>query len=106
TPPAAPISGSLPDSIRGARDDLSLAMGGLLAGTTGLVLGAYAGAALEQSTGCAGDWCGLGGGLVGAALGSTLMVPIGVHLANDQRGNLGQSVAASGFALAAGLGFS
>src|SRR5690606_466606 len=27
TPPAAPISGSLPDSIRGARDDLSLAMG-------------------------------------------------------------------------------
>ncbi|HLS48275.1 MAG TPA: hypothetical protein VK012_07125 [Gemmatimonadales bacterium] len=105
-PSVTPISGGLPDTLR-PQHDLALAMGGLLAGTTGLVLGAYAGAALEQSTGCAGDdWCGLGGGLLGAALGTTFMVPVGVHLANNQRGNLGQGIAASGFTLAAGIGFS
>src|SRR5690606_7153499 len=47
-----------------------------------------------------------GGGLLGAALGTTFMVPVGVHLANNQRGNLGQGIAASGFTLAAGIGFS
>ena len=103
--PPAPATSAFAQAIDSmpARDDLTLAFGGALAGISGLVAGAFIGAHLERAGGCSGDWCGLGGGLVGAAIGTTMMIPVGVHLSNDERGNLSQGLSASALALAGGM---
>jgi hypothetical protein len=104
----APASGNLPlqpalvDS-RPERHDLTLAFGGAMGGLTGLMAGGFLGARIELAGGCSGEWCGFSGALLGAAIGSSIMIPVGVHLANDGRGDLSQSVAVSGFALAGGV---
>lgn len=103
-----PASGDLPlqpalvDS-RPERHDLTLAFGGAMGGLTGLIAGGFLGARIELAGGCSGEWCGFSGGLLGAAIGSSVMIPVGVHVANDGRGDLSQSVGASGLALAGGV---
>lgn len=84
------------------RDALRLVMGGLGLGVVGVFLGGYAGARIEENGGCAyDDFCGLAGAVVGATVGETILLPAGVHLANDQRGSYALDV---GAAALAGLG--
>ena len=87
--------------------DLTLAFGGAMGGIGGLLAGGFLGARLEMAGGCEGDaWCGFGGGILGAAIGSAVMIPVAVHLANDQRGSLGAGLGASVAALAGGIAVS
>ncbi len=59
---------------------VGIGMGGFLAG--GL-------AGLAATSGCTGDdYCGARGFLIGAAVGGTLGMALGVHLGNDRRGSL------------------
>ena len=95
--PALPVA-----SADSSRDAIRLVMGGLGLGVVGVVLGGYAGARIEENGGCAGDdFCGLAGAVVGATVGETILLPAGVHLANDQRGSYALDV---GAAALAGLG--
>ena len=56
-----------------------MGLGGFFAG--GLV-------GLALTSGCQGDdYCGLEGFLIGAAVGGTLGMAVGVHLGNDRRGS-------------------
>ena len=94
------------DSVAG-RSDLTLAFGGAMGGISGLLAGGFIGARLEMAGGCTGDdWCGFGGALLGAAIGSTIMIPAAVHLANDQRGSFSAGLGASVAVLAGGIAFS
>jgi hypothetical protein len=103
-PPATlPLTGGMPDSTARRPDELGMALGGLLAGVTGLVVGAYAGSVIDRGNGCS-EWCGLWGGLVGATAGTTLMIPVGVHLSNRQRGSFGLDVGWSAVVAVAGWG--
>jgi hypothetical protein len=99
----APVRAALPDSHLTRPDELGMGLGGLLTGIAGLVIGGYAGAAIDRANGCS-EWCGLEGGIVGATVGSTVMIPVGVHLANGQRGSFARGVAWSAIAAAAGWG--
>lgn len=79
----------------------AMAAAGLLGGTIGFFGGAYVGAGL--ASGCAGDFCGIGETIFGAAAGESLGIPLGVHLANGGRGNLLLEILASAGIGAAGL---
>lgn len=60
-------------------------------GAAGGVAGFFAGGlvGLAFSYDCTGDdYCGLRGFLIGAAVGGTLTMALGVHLGNDRRGSL------------------
>ncbi|HEX7240660.1 MAG TPA: hypothetical protein VF263_10360 [Longimicrobiaceae bacterium] len=77
-----------------------LAASGLVAGAAGALGGALAGLVAS----CTGredenESCYLNSWLWGAAIGESLAMPVGVHLANGRRGSLGLSLLAS-----AGLG--
>ena len=108
TPPVGqpgPMIASV-DSV-GPRSDLTLAFGGALGGIGGLIAGGFLGAHLEMAGGCQGDeWCGFGGGILGAAIGSAVMIPAAVHLANDRRGSFAAGLGASVAALAGGVAIS
>ena len=81
----------------------SLVLGGVLGGALGLVGGAIAGAGLEVAMGCDYDYCGIGGGLMGAMIGEVVLLPLGVHLANGWQGNYGYALLASAGSIAGGL---
>jgi hypothetical protein len=83
-------------------DELSLALGGVLAFFPGAVVGGFVGAGIEKAGGCDGDWCGLGGGLIGATAGTAVSIPLGVHLTNRRRGRLDRSILAAAGVAAAG----
>jgi hypothetical protein len=70
-----------------------LIFGGILGGALGMVLGAAAGSGLEVllADDCY-DFCGLGGGIIGAGVGESLGMAFGVHTANRQRGSFAASV--------------
>ena len=89
--PTAPAPQRL-DPVYPPADELGMGLGGLLAGITGVVAGGFAGAVVERGGGCDGDWCGFAGAVHGAAAGSAVMVPVGVHLTNRRRGNLGRAM--------------
>lgn len=75
---------------------------GLLGGTAGF----FAGGLVGGNVACAGDdhddFCGLIGGFWGAAVGTSVGIPLAVHLANGRRGNYGRSQLVSA-GIAAGL---
>ncbi len=84
---------------------------GLLAGTIGFFGGGLVGAKIDQaSSGGYEELDGLYGFVVGAPIGESLLLPVGVHLANGRRGNLPLAVLASvgiagtGIAMAASAG--
>lgn len=64
------------------------------AGLVGIVGGAYIGASLEQ---CGPDewFCGLAGGIIGGVAGSTIMIPLGVHLASRRHSSFAAKLGAS-----------
>lgn len=99
--PTAPAPQRL-DPVYPPADELGMAFGGLLAGISGIVAGGFTGAVIDRSNGC-GEWCGFLGALYGAAAGSAVMVPVGVHLTNRRRGDLGRAVVYSLGATAAGV---
>ena len=55
---------------------------------------------LDRATECNDDFCGIDGILLGGSVGSTVLAPLGAHLANDRRGRLAPSLLAA----AAGTG--
>ena len=64
-------------------------------GFVGLLLGGAAGAGLECSSGCPGDFGGLGGAIVGGAVGGVLGVGVGIYLignAGEQTGSFGATL--------------
>lgn len=80
----------LPDS---ARKGIGKAvLGASLGLVVGVVGGAVAGATMEG--GSCSDQCGLAGAIAGAAIGPTLLVPVGLHLAGANR-HVVQSLAIS-----------
>jgi hypothetical protein len=108
SPPAAtdlPIGPALRDPVP-QRHELALALAGAMGGFGGLVAGAYVGARIETAGGCSHEWCGWTGAILGAAIGTTVMIPAVVHLANDQRGDLIEGIASSVAALAGGIAIS
>jgi hypothetical protein len=90
-----------------ARTDLGTVPGNIMrpvligsaAGAAGGLLGGLAGAVLA---GCSGEGCA-GPVIVGAVVGGTLTLPLGVHLAEGRRGSLAASTLASVGIAAAGV---
>lgn len=85
-----------------------LVLGGLAGGALGLYAGAYAGFAVEQAGVQAGIWelsseYVPAGALLGALIGETLLLPLGVHVANGRQGAYWSSALASAGVMAVGL---
>jgi hypothetical protein len=88
-------------------DNAAMTMGGLLGGAVGVVAGGLAGAALGGGDRlCGDDPCGFEEAVWGAAVGMSVMLPLGVHLANHRRGSYGTELVASLVVGAVGLGLS
>lgn len=69
---------------------------GLLAGAAGFLVGGLVGAALSGEPNQTDSWVeSLQGAMVGGTMTESLMLPVGVHLANDRRGDLLLSMPAS-----------
>lgn len=69
-----------------------LVLGGIAGGAVGVFTGAIVGGRLTEHD-C--EDCGLVGAADGAVAGGSALLPLGVHLANRGRGNLGRSLLAS-----------
>jgi hypothetical protein len=81
---------------------VALVLGGLAGGAVGYVGGGLVGYAIDARDCGSDDWfCGLGGFVLGAAIGEATLLPLGVHLANGSRGNYGQATLLS-FGIVAG----
>jgi hypothetical protein len=87
---------------------VQLVLGGIAGGALGLYAGAYVGYAVEE-TGVRADLWGRSseyvpaGALLGAIAGETLLLPLGVHLANGRQGKYWSSALLSAGVTAAGL---
>lgn len=82
----------LPDAPEHRPSLIAQVTAGGLMGAAGLFLGALAGFEISCNTGCDGDFPGLGGALLGAAVGTTLATATGVVLAgsdNDHDASFG-----------------
>lgn len=82
----------------------ALAGAGLLAGSIGFFAGGFIGAAIDEA-GSDGyeEWDGVAGFILGAPIGESLLLPVGVHLANGRRGNFPLSLLASVAITGAGI---
>lgn len=81
-----------------ARSSSTIGMlgGGLLGGAVGFAVGALAGSAVGGGNAiCGDDACGLEEAAWGAAIGESVLLPLGIHLVNRRRGNYGLSLLAS-----------
>lgn len=73
-----------------------MAVYGLATGAAGFLLGGLVGAALSGHHDDHDSWVdALQGAVIGGTVGESLMLPVGVHLANDRRGDLLLSMPAS-----------
>jgi hypothetical protein len=91
TPPSAtpPVPPPPPDAPQlTLRPAAEVVVGGLL-GTAGLVGGAFGGFALQCTIGCHGDFAGIEGLLLGAALGLATGTAAGVELAGSDHQHTG-----------------
>lgn len=82
-------------------------LGGIFLAGADLVVGAYAGAAIETSLcepGGGLDLCGVAGTLLGGFVGEAFGLALGTHLGNARRGNFGLDVLTSFAAAGAGIG--
>ncbi|MGH7601067.1 MAG: hypothetical protein ACREOI_32315 [bacterium] len=84
---------------------------GLLTGTIGFFGGGLIGVQIDKASSDGyEEWDGLAGFVIGAPIGESLLLPVGVHIANGRRGNLPLAVLASvgivgtGIAVAASTG--
>ena len=90
--PAPPTDPSIHAFPRHQTNPAILATGGVLGGAVGVFAGALVGARLTEHD-C--DDCGLVGAVYGAVAGGSALLPLGVHVANHGRGNLGLSLSSS-----------
>lgn len=102
--PAAPRSYAAAADVPAARAAADLDVGtaarlsgaGILGGAVGFFGGAYLGAWIADSRDDGlDDLDAIHGALIGATLGESTLLPVGVHLANGRRGNLWLSTLAS-----------
>lgn len=108
---SVPSGSLLPGSLGPVRSDTvirhssgALVLGGAIGWALGVVGGGFIGAGVEvRNTEHCYDWCGAAGFLLGAIVGESLLVPLGVHIANGRQGTYGKSAAASLGIAAAGL---
>lgn len=76
--------------------EAKMATYGLLTGAAGFLIGGLVGAALSGERDDADSWVdALEGAVIGGTIGESLMLPVGVHLANDRQGDLLWSMPAS-----------
>lgn len=102
----APAWGGTTSADSGSTDNtVFMVVGGVLGGTAGLFGGAIIGGRLGGGNSiCYDDPCGLEEALLGAVIGETVLLPLGVHLANHSRGNYGYSLLGALAVGAAGIG--
>ena len=97
------VAGAAPADLAGVGAPRSVArvgLGAVVGAAVGVVAIGVIGYHLDRATECDDDFCGLDGILLGGSLGSTVLAPLGAHLANDRRGRLLPSLLAA----AAGTG--
>ena len=81
---------------RGEAGIPAMAIAGVIGGTVGVFGGGLIGSAVGGGNAiCGDDACGLEEAVYGAILGESVLLPLGVHLANGRRGNYGLSLLAS-----------
>ncbi len=107
-PPLAPThawSGAASTDSGSTVNTAFMVVGGVIGGTVGLFGGAIIGGTIGggNST-CGDDQCGLEEALLGAVIGETTLLPLGVHLANHSRGNYGYSLLGALAVGAVGIG--
>lgn len=107
--PATPVAYALDDEtppISGTRLAGEALLGGLFA-VGGGIGGAYMGFAIETAGDCNGEFCGLGGIILGGAIGLTFATPVGVYLAGShsgETGSLGATIGGSVLGSLVGIG--
>lgn len=99
---------SLAPAVRPAVQREAGTVGLVLAGLTGGTLGFFGGLYLGSAIGggnriCGDDACGLEEAAYGAVIGESVLLPLGIHLANHSRGNYGLSLLASAGIAAVGI---
>lgn len=86
------------------RSTVTLLGGGLLGGAAGFFGGGLGGAAIAcEEDDTSEGFCAIGGFVIGAAIGESALIPLGVHLANRRRENYGLALLASAAIAGAGL---
>lgn len=75
--------------------DPQMILGGLLGGVIGFFGGGITGALINDTDDSEDDLAALAGFALGAVIGETLTLPLGVHLANHRQGSYGFSLLAS-----------
>lgn len=107
---SADAAGTDSRSARAPASTIRLVLGGAAGALYGLYLGGYAGAHIDRWGERAGHWdpcyeCWLTTRVVvGGLIGETLLLPLGVHLANGRRGSYRESALSSLLVAAIGLG--
>ena len=86
----------------GSASTARMSLGGVAGGAAGLAGGFYLGAVLADDDD-GDDLDALAGGVMGAAIGEALLLPLGVHLANRGRGSYGNAALTSAAIAVAGL---
>jgi hypothetical protein len=84
----------------------NMILGGLAGGAVGFFAFGYAGALLADRYADDGSdgWEALGGFAIGAVVGESVLLPLGVHIANRRQGDFATSLLVSAGIAAAGIG--
>lgn len=86
--PPAPMHGASPDAdVDDGPHPLVLGLVGIGASAAGMLGGFALGAEASCDDPDSAGLCALGGGLMGAAIGTTVTTPLAVHLVNGRRGS-------------------
>ena len=80
-------------------------LGGLLGGAVGFFGGGFAGALINDDEDSEDELEAVEGFAVGAVIGETLLLPLGVNIANYRQGSYGLSLLAATAITAVGLAF-
>lgn len=108
TPPLAPAhawGGAASTDSGSTVNTAFMVVSGVVGGAAGLFGGAIIGGTLGGGNSiCYDDPCGLEEALLGAVLGESVLLPLGVHLANHSHGNYGYSLLGSLAVGAVGIG--
>lgn len=95
----------LPGIASGPRSGATLAFGGLVGGALGFFAGGFSGVAVCGCSSGGGEYDALEAFFLGAAVGTAVTIPLGVHLSNHLEGSyltaLAVSIGISAVALAA-----
>ncbi len=96
TPPPIGREAGLRPGSSGGTSVVGMTAGGLVGGAVGFAGGALIGGILGGGNAiCGDDACGLEEAAYGAVAGQSILLPLGVHIANGRRGNYGFSLITS-----------